>query len=367
MNRQEKAIREVLSNCIEKNQNFAVFSYPNSQEIQLVLKNPLVKNHSDVGFIMRPFEMINQNQEVFIPADFHLITDTDWSKYSTQIAHLPPGKEKQLDDSPFCITKETYLKDLRKGISAMSKLKVDKFIYSRIEKVENTKDLDLTELFFSILHHHKNAFVYLIHHSQSGYWMGASPETLIEWKGDRISTMSLAGTQPDLGITPNWEEKEKEEQQYVTQYIETCFSKNRIAFSTDETRSVKAGQVYHLHNEVSSNYGVSFMQVLHLTQSLHPTPAICGVPLTRAKSLIQNMERHPREYYTGYLGIINPQKEVRLFVNLRCMQIFPNFIGLYLGGGITKKSVPEKEWEETVFKSQTLLKEIESLTKGDNP
>lgn len=367
LNHQQIAINEVLSSCIEKNQNFSIFSYPNSSEIQLILENPLLKNHSDIGFIMRPFEMTNQNQEVFIPADFHLKADTDWSKFALQISHLPSGKRKKMEAKPYFIDKENYLKDLRKGISAMSMLKVDKFIYSRIESIEKTKYLDLAKLFFSISNNHKNAFVYLVHHAQSGYWMGATPETLSEWTGSSISTMSLAGTQPDLGKEPIWKEKEKEEQQYVTQYIETCFSKNRIAFSTDETKSVKAGPVYHLHNQISSNFPVNFMQVLHLTQSLHPTPAICGVPLPRAKSLIQNIERHQRDYYTGYLGVIDPNKEVRLFVNLRCMQIFSNFIGLYLGGGITNKSVPEKEWEETVFKSQTLLKEIESLTKGNTP
>ena len=29
---------------------------------------------------------------------------------------------------------------------------------------------------------------------------------------------------------------------------------------------------------------------------------------------------------------------------------------LYIGGGITKDSIPEKEWEETVAKSETMLK-----------
>ena len=42
-------------------------------------------------------------------------------------------------------------------------------------------------------------------------------------------------------------------------------------------------------------------------------------------------------------------------MNLRCTEIFANGVKLYVGGGITKDSIPEKEWEETELKSQTLL------------
>jgi isochorismate synthase len=41
-------------------------------------------------------------------------------------------------------------------------------------------------------------------------------------------------------------------------------------------------------------------------------------------------------------------------VNLRCAQIFQNQIKIYVGGGITAESNPEKEWEETELKSGTV-------------
>ena len=45
-----------------------------------------------------------------------------------------------------------------------------------------------------------------------------------------------------------------------------------------------------------------------------------------------------------------------LYVNLRCMQIKQDKAYIYVGGGITKDSIPNKEWEETVAKSKTMLK-----------
>ena len=43
-----------------------------------------------------------------------------------------------------------------------------------------------------------------------------------------------------------------------------------------------------------------------------------------------------------------------LYVNLRCMQLTDTQRILYIGGGITKDSDPESEWQETVAKSQIM-------------
>jgi isochorismate synthase len=43
------------------------------------------------------------------------------------------------------------------------------------------------------------------------------------------------------------------------------------------------------------------------------------------------------------------------YVNLRCMQITDNEAYLYVGGGITKDSIPEKEYEETQNKAMTMM------------
>ncbi|MBT8291401.1 MAG: chorismate-binding protein, partial [Muriicola sp.] len=44
------------------------------------------------------------------------------------------------------------------------------------------------------------------------------------------------------------------------------------------------------------------------------------------------------------------------FVNLRCMELREDKAIIYVGGGITQDSDPEKEWQETIAKSRTILK-----------
>ena len=48
-----------------------------------------------------------------------------------------------------------------------------------------------------------------------------------------------------------------------------------------------------------------------------------------------------------------------LYVNLRCMQFKNNEALIYVGGGITKDSVPEDEWQETVSKTLVMKKALQ--------
>ena len=94
----------------------------------------------------------------------------------------------------------------------------------------------------------------------------------------------------------------------------------------------------------------------NLINSLHPTPAICGIPKSVATDFILKYEGYNRAYYSGYLGELNMNDSTNLFVNLRCMQIENNMAAIYVGGGITNESIPENEWLETVSKSEIMKK-----------
>jgi isochorismate synthase len=91
-----------------------------------------------------------------------------------------------------------------------------------------------------------------------------------------------------------------------------------------------------------------------LVTALHPTHAVCGLPKNTAQQFILENESYLRTNYSGFLGELNMHNSSQLFVNLRCMQIINNCAEIFVGGGITNESVPEKEFEETVSKSQIM-------------
>ena len=91
-----------------------------------------------------------------------------------------------------------------------------------------------------------------------------------------------------------------------------------------------------------------------MLELLNPTSAVCGMPLQPALDFIKKHEKYDRELYAGFLGPINISGYTHLFVNLRCMKIMGNTGRFYAGAGITEDSNPEKEFEETQLKMQTL-------------
>ena len=88
---------------------------------------------------------------------------------------------------------------------------------------------------------------------------------------------------------------------------------------------------------------------------LHPTSAVCGMPLEAASNFLQKVEKHHRKYFSGFLGPVDNSHNTHLFVNLRCMELFEDHAVLYAGAGVTEDSIPEKEWIETEIKCNTLL------------
>jgi isochorismate synthase len=87
--------------------------------------------------------------------------------------------------------------------------------------------------------------------------------------------------------------------------------------------------------------------------TLHPTPAVCGLPREKAKELIQKIEQHDREYYTGLIGL-EQGENVDVYVILRCLKFNESTLNVFVGAGITASSVPELEARETRWKAESL-------------
>ena len=307
----------------------------------------LTNNFERKGFIFAPFH--NDLKTVLIPVEESV-------KIESSFVQHPIELEDTISINS--TSKSNHEKLVAKGVLAIKNNLFKKVVLSRKEELI-IDDIEVIEIFQKLLLTYPNAFVYMWFHPKVGLWLGATPETLLNIENNRFSTMALAGTQVfDKNNEPSWSKKEIDEQQFVTDYIEkklTDFSK-RIKLS--EPKTVKAGTLLHLCTNISGELDETKQNGLFsLINLLHPTPAVCGLPKEAARKFILSSENYDRSYYTGYLGELNMHnKNVQLFVNLRCMEIVNDKIIIYVGGGVTAESCPEKEWEETVSKSKIMLK-----------
>lgn len=207
-------------------------------------------------------------------------------------------------------------------------------------------------LFERACHLYSNMFVALVSTPVSGTWLTATPELLLESGGSEYRTIALAGTMGLWGRTL-WNEKNKNEQQYVASYIEECISGFSDECSCKGPYTVAAGDVCHLRTDFS--FSLKDKSLLgDFLAKLHPTPAVCGLPKSAAMDFILANESVARRYYSGFMGTIGSDGSANLYVSLRCMEICGNEYRLHAGGGLIADSEEESEWNETESKMQTI-------------
>lgn len=241
-----------------------------------------------------------------------------------------------------------------RAIKALQKTGFKKVVLSRKQELAIQDTFE--SIYLKALDHYKTAHVYFFHHPQVGTWIGATPEILLSVKDDQLTTMSLAGTALyQDGVTHQWGNKEKEEQQIVTDYIkEQLHNSNCERIIASQAHTSKAGNLIHLKSVITAHLAAR-TTIAQVLENLHPTPAVCGLPTSTAQEFITTHENYDREYYTGYFGIVD--KELKLadyYVNLRCMKLTNKMATLYVGGGITASSDAKAEYQETVEKLKTM-------------
>ncbi|MCO5259289.1 MAG: chorismate-binding protein [Crocinitomicaceae bacterium] len=252
-------------------------------------------------------------------------------------------------EKPIVLSQSAYTDLATEFIHYLQDIDIGKAILSRIKAV--TLDvLTKEELFYQLEKNYPTAFVYLIDSPSIGTWIGATPETLVLIEDGVGKTMSLAGTKPSSDST-EWGRKEVEEQQMVTDFIRSILDSYCAHVEQSERKELQAGPVKHLVHHFG--FKVEQKKEWKLIKHLHPTPAVSGFPRNKALKCIANFEPHERNFYAGMIGMKAPNK-THLFVNLRCGQILDNTLFLYVGGGLTQKSIAQHEWEETENKAKTI-------------
>ncbi|RUA12413.1 MAG: isochorismate synthase [Flavobacteriia bacterium] len=334
-----------VENQLKNDLPFAIYRKPEQEELVGVFqmdKELRFTNFQDRGFVFAPFDLTKG--AVLIRPD-EIVTGTH-------------SFQKKLDRAEVALSdegKKEHLELVEKGIQEIGKGNLKKVVLSRKMEVALTKS-PLT-IFNDLLQQYPNACCYLFHHPEVGTWCGATPETLVKVKGGELWTMSLAATLPFEGNEdPKWGSKEIEEQDMVSDYIREKLHPALERLEIDEAKSVRAGNLWHLRSEVRGRMKPE-TDIQKVIITLHPTPAVCGIPTQDAMDFIMRNENYQRTFYTGFLGELNllGPNDVSLFVNLRCMELNGDKASIFVGGGITSASNPLNEWIETQNKSKTML------------
>lgn len=317
-----------------------------------VAKIDSLKNMPDsAGFILYPFSPDSSSKPCFIQTnnlvkmsleDIYISIssdDRDW-----EMKNLPAVDGFSKAEQEYCRNVEEAVKSIQSG-------RIQKVVLSRVKTIAGIDIGNPLGIFHELCIKYPSAFVSLVHIPDEITWITATPELLISCSKNEIKTVSLAGTKP-VGSIEKWDDKEKMEQHIVTEYINEILEKHCKNIVVSGPEEVVAGNVKHLKTSFSATLAENLWS---LVSALHPTPAVCGIPLDEAKQFIKETEEYDRKYYTGFLGPCNMRGITDLYVNLRCAELFIDGANLYVGGGVTRGSLPQNEWDETELKTKTLL------------
>ena len=322
---------------------WAVYKRPGEEDIFGIFQDGDTANRTAKGFLCRTFCQETETGLVIAPDRLYRVSRKPVARFLPEVLPVPDAEAREI---------HTGL--VREAVAAIREGEMEKVVLARRFSVPFTgKPFDL---FLNLCDLYPEAFCYLWEDPESGIWLGASPELLLEFDGVSGRTVSLAGTLPAReDQAPEWTEKEFAEQRIVTDCILTRLGGMGIQAEAEDVRQVRAGNLWHLRSEI--RFRTDQWDALQLAQVLHPTPAVCGYPPLAAQTFILKNENFNREYYCGYLGEVHADT-TRLYVNLRCLQLREGRAHLYIGGGITRDSDPVAEWEEIQQKSLTVLRAL---------
>ena len=200
--------------------------------------------------------------------------------------------------------------------------------------------------------------------------VGASPEPMVQLRGDKVVSRPIAGTRPrgktdieDKQLAAELIEHPKEVAEHV---MLVDLARNDIgrviefgSESRDQIMSLERySHVMHLTSQVSGKLaeGNTAIDVLRATL---PAGTVSGAPKVRAMEIIDELEPVKRGPYAGVIGYLDFSGNIDTAIAIRTMFVTGNRASVQAGAGIVADSVAIDEHNECINKSKALLAAVE--------
>jgi menaquinone-specific isochorismate synthase len=235
----------------------------------------------------------------------------------------------------------------------------NKIVLARTRNIIADRTIVETRLLHHLRREYPNCYSFLLQFANTASFVGSTPERLISIQSGFLNTDGLAGSIPrgqsatDDTILEKrllMSDKDQEEHRFVVESIVARLKE----FTTDIHRASEAGirkftNVQHLYTPISARLPMG-TKPLAIVETLHPTPAVGGVPRDAALDGILELEGFRRGWYAGPIGWMNTNGRAEFSVAIRSGLIKGDRATFYAGCGIVEGSDPASEWNETEIK-----------------
>lgn len=249
------------------------------------------------------------------------------------------------------------------AVGAIRSEEFEKVVLARSVTVSSSQPVAILRVFRQLVARYPQCFNFAWK-SGSSVFMGASPELLVEINDDQFRSNPLAGSasrgegEDDdelIGRALMASAKDQEEHRLVVDDMAERLEGIVDDVDVPKQPSLKKmATVQHLSTVIEGAVGDG-TGVLDVVASVHPTPAVGGVPRHEAVDYIAGNEALDRGWYTGGVGWLTPAGDGEVAIALRCGLINGATTTLFAGAGIVADSDPGSEVLETRLKLRPLL------------
>ncbi len=191
-----------------------------------------------------------------------------------------------------------------------------------------------------------------------------TPERLYRRDNDQLLTEALAGTCSRETIGDGSRdacqqllnsEKDIREHKFVRDTIASELKPICREIDMEESvRVLQLNRLVHLYTQCRATLNPEANSDAAVLKTLHPTPAVGGVPRTKALEQIIRLEPFSRGWYAGPVGWIS-RNSAEFAVGIRSAVAKGGKVYLYSGAGLVRGSDPASEWEEVDQKIADIL------------
>ncbi len=199
---------------------------------------------------------------------------------------------------------------------------------------------------------------------ENHYVLSASPERFVRKEGQTIISQPIKGTAKRhtnkkkdrlLAETLAQDEKERSENIMIVDLVRNDLSKTALKGSVKVTELCKVYSFDQVHQMISTVVSKVSQEIdtTDIIKSLFPMGSMTGAPKVSAMQIIETLEATKRGVYSGAIGYFTPSNEFDFNVVIRSILYneAQKYLSYSVGGAITSKSNPEKEYQECLLKA----------------
>lgn len=205
------------------------------------------------------------------------------------------------------------------------------------------------------------------------YLLSASPERYLKKTGSNIISQPIKGTakrslnieeDKELRAKLETDTKEIAENIMIVDLVRNDLSKSAMKGTVKVEELCKVysfEQVHQMISTVSARVEADKNPV-DLIKETFPMGSMTGAPKVSAMKIIETLEAFKRGLYSGAVGYFSPEGDFDFNVVIRSILYNEarSYVSYAVGGAITAKAIPEKEYEECLVKAKAMREVLEN-------